>query len=114
MLHTDALHEILLCVVQLVQITVYPVQIHILVEMAFQIFHRCHLAHWLAKTCNHKMPQYIVANLIETHGIINLVENKLGTVEQYGIDVGEHLFGCLTLAVFTLGTLKIQFLYAEM
>ena len=82
--------------------------------MAFQIFHRCHLAHWLAETRDHKMSQYLVADLIETHGVINLVKNKLGSVKQYGVDIGKHGFGSLEFPASHFRTLKIQFLYAKM
>ena len=47
------------------------------------------------------MPQYLVANQIKTDGVINLVENKLGSVKQYGVDIGEHLLGSLSFAVFS-------------
>ena len=82
--------------------------------MTVEIFHSRHLAHWLAETRDHKMPQYPIADMIETDGVINLVKNQLRVVKQYGVNVGKHGFGSLEFSASPFQTFKIQFLYAEM
>ena len=93
MFHTYPLYNLLLCVIQLVQVSVYLTEVDVLIEMGFQILHSGHLTHWLAKSCHYKMAKGLILYLVKSHGIVNLIKNELCSIQQDGIDISQNALG---------------------
>ena len=56
------------------------------------------------------MTQNLIRNAVETNAVIDLIEKKLGPVDQHVIDITEYTFCILNL--LSLSVIEIKFLLA--
>jgi len=108
MAHADVLHQLVLAAAELVEIAVYLREVHVVVEVVLQVFHRGGLARGAGQTRLHELAEHLVVNPVEAHAVERAVQYQVAAVEQDVLDLRQHTAHLLPLPVAGLALLAEQ------
>jgi|GEM_PF-2464742 len=99
MAHAYVLYYFMLMITKLVKIAIDLGQLHVLVKVVFQIFHRSSLARRICQTGFHKLAEHFVINPVETNPVKRAIQNQVTSVEKDIAHIGQYTTDFITLTV---------------